>query len=154
MWLSADERRLLEGYAAKIERPGIARQFRVRALTQFIKTARPSKIAAKVRQYGESNMEESQSSLEEMKRKISEYIDERARIEVAHLLLTERALLSVVQHESELDVVGVTLTVAGYDQGRKYARWLSRSGEWFEEYRNHWLFLIAAFFGGVWSAAG
>ena len=30
-----------------------------------------------------------------------------------------------------------------------YARFLTRSGEWFEEYRNHWLWLIVAFFGGA-----
>jgi hypothetical protein len=46
-------------------------------------------------------------------------------------------------------VVLITLTVEGYDLGRKYARFLTRSGEWFEEYRNHWLWLIVAFFGGA-----
>jgi hypothetical protein len=52
-------------------------------------------------------------------------------------------------HESELQVDIITLTVDGYDLGRKYAKWFTRSGLWFEEYRNHWLWLIVAFFGGV-----
>jgi hypothetical protein len=53
------------------------------------------------------------------------------------------------RHEHDPSVVLIGLTVTGYDLGRKYARFLTRSGLWFEEYRNHWLWLIAAFIGGA-----
>jgi hypothetical protein len=61
----------------------------------------------------------------------------------------QRHLLSVEYNQPEPNVVRVTLTVAGYDQGRKYSGWFSRSGEWFAEYRNHWIFIIVGFLAGI-----
>lgn len=154
MWLSKDEMRLIEGYAAKIGRPGLERQFQLCALTRFIKASRPSKVTEKVLHYWEAkNVGEGQQPLHQNTMKqIPEYIDKLARIEVAHTLLVERGLIAVEKHEHHTNLVRVKLTVAGYDLGRKYARWATRSGEWFEEYRNHWLFLIVGFFGGVLGA--
>ena len=46
--------------------------------------------------------------------------------------------------------VGITLFQQGYDLGRKYnSSWLVWSGLWFEEYRNHWFWLIISFLGGI-----
>jgi hypothetical protein len=154
MWLPPDERRLLEGYAAKIGRPGADRWFRVGELARFLEHRRPSKVASTVPEYGEtgSDQTEANASLEKMKQELIKYIHQCSRIEVAHAALTQRKLLSVERHQQEQDVVGVTLTVAAYDQGLKYAHWFTRSGECFAEYRNHWLFLIIGFLGGMLGA--
>jgi len=43
----------------------------------------------------------------------------------------------------------VGLTPAGYDLGRKYNSRFARSGLWFSEYKDHWVWLIVSFIGGV-----
>jgi hypothetical protein len=154
MWLSKEERRLIEGYAAKIGRPGNTQQFKLGAITLFIMVSRPSKITEQIPTYFESEdaTEGRESINKDPAEQVHEYIDNLARIEVAHTLLMERGLISFERHEQDLNVVRITLTVTGYDLGRKYATFFSRSGEWFEEYRNHWMFLFVGFFGGVLGA--
>jgi hypothetical protein len=85
----------------------------------------------------------------DIRRWVEDRFKETNRIERANKHLHERALIVLERHQHETDVVLITLTVDGYDAGRKYAGFLARSGLWFEEYRNHWLWLIAAFFGGA-----
>lgn len=45
--------------------------------------------------------------------------------------------------------LSITLTIKGYDLGRKYSSWWTRSGLWFAEYKNHWIWIVVSFFGGV-----
>ncbi len=40
-------------------------------------------------------------------------------------------------------------TLKGYDLGRKYDSWWSRTGLWYSEYKGHWMWLIVAFLGGI-----
>jgi hypothetical protein len=41
------------------------------------------------------------------------------------------------------------LTLQGWDIGRKYNCFFTRSGLWFAEYKNHWLWFILCFLGGI-----
>ncbi len=41
------------------------------------------------------------------------------------------------------------LSLEGNDLGRKYSSWWTRSGLWFTEYGNHWIWIIVSFLGGV-----
>jgi len=43
----------------------------------------------------------------------------------------------------------ITLTIKGYDLGRKYSSWWAKSGLWFAEYKDHWFWLILSFLGGI-----
>jgi hypothetical protein len=44
----------------------------------------------------------------------------------------------------------ITLTIAGYDLGRKYNdHWWVWSHLWFTEYKDHWFWLILSFLGGI-----
>ena len=44
---------------------------------------------------------------------------------------------------------GISPTLAGYDLGRKYNSWWSKSGLWFAEYKNHWIWLIVSYIAGI-----
>jgi hypothetical protein len=61
--------------------------------------------------------------------------------------LRERGLI-------ETDVLAgkklVSLTSEGFCLGQKYNSWWSRSNLWYSEYiKNHWIWLILSFLGGV-----
>lgn len=43
----------------------------------------------------------------------------------------------------------LSLTLEGYDLGRKYNSWWIRSGLWFAEYKYHWIWVIVSFLGGI-----
>ena len=46
--------------------------------------------------------------------------------------------------------VGITLSQQGYDLGKKYSFWWTRSNLWYEEYiKDHWIWVIGGFVGGI-----
>lgn len=46
--------------------------------------------------------------------------------------------------------VRITLDQQGYDLGRKYRSWWSRSNLWYAEYiKNHWIWVIGGFVFGI-----
>ena len=50
------------------------------------------------------------------------------------------------------DSIEVSLTMEGHDLGRKYNCWWLRSNLWYAEYiKNHWIWVIISFFGGILS---
>ena len=58
-------------------------------------------------------------------------------------------LIKIQKHDSLSDVRGISLTIDGYDLGRKYSKWFTRTGLCFAEYRSHWIWLIVSFFVGI-----
>lgn len=144
MWLPKDERRLLAGYYRVIGTIRESEVCRVSKLCTLLKyrtyTLNVSEDGPKISDF---------ANKKEMERWVEKYFDETNRVERANKHLHERGFIVLERHEREGDVVLITLTVDGYDLGRKYAGFLTRSGLWFEEYRNHWLWLIVAFFGGA-----
>ncbi|MCH8119927.1 MAG: hypothetical protein IIC00_09390 [Planctomycetes bacterium] len=71
----------------------------------------------------------------------------RNRTKIASRMLLQRNLLAFFNDQH--DAVTVQLTLDGYDLGRKYSSWWTRSGLWFAEYKNHWIWIIVSFLGGV-----
>lgn len=57
---------------------------------------------------------------------------------------------------SEENMIGQTiilkLTLNGVDLANKYDNWFTRTGLWFAEYKDHWLWLILSFLGGILGA--
>jgi len=147
MWLPKDERRLLAGYYSLIGEIGTEKVYRFGDLARLLRF-RGHKSS--VPEYGDSDRSSTQTDdLETMKREAVKYIDACNRIEKANTLLAARGLIKFTPHQHEIHVVVVGLSVDGYDLGRRYSNLLEASGLWFQEYRNHWVWLIAAFFGGA-----
>ena len=70
-------------------------------------------------------------------------------VEVANKMLQDRHLVDV--RENGTGFYTVMLTLEGRALGRKYNSWFDRSGLWFREYKDHWVWLIVSFLGGVLS---
>ena len=76
--------------------------------------------------------------------------DKRIRIKRASKTLEKRDLLAFLNFQG--DAVTVQLSLQGYDVGRKYNSWLSRSNIWYAEYiRNHWIWNIISFIIGIFA---
>lgn len=43
----------------------------------------------------------------------------------------------------------ISLTLNGFDLGRKYSCWFTRTGLAYEEYKKHWIWLIVSFLLGI-----
>lgn len=84
--------------------------------------------------------------LSELEKCLSEK-DKRNRVKIASKMLKQRDLLDFFNDQNE--AVTVQLSLEGYDLGRKYSSWWTRSGLWFAEYKNHWIWLIVSFLGGI-----
>ena len=63
--------------------------------------------------------------------------------------LKGREFIHFEYEEEDLSKFKISLTLKGYDLGRKYSSWWTRSGLWFAEYRHHWIWLIVSFLGGI-----
>ena len=73
--------------------------------------------------------------------------DARNRAKIASRILEQRNMMAFY-HDHD-DAVKVQLSLEGYDLGRKYSSWWTRSGLWFAEYKDHWIWLIVSFLGGL-----
>jgi len=147
MWLPKDERRLLAGYYSSIGDVGTENVYCLGALARLLRF-RGHKAA--IPEYGDAVPSSDESSnLDTKAAEAIEYIRASKRIEKANTLLAERGLIRVTPHQHEHDVVVIGLSVDGYDLGRRYSNTLESSGLWFQEYRNHWIWLIVAILGGT-----
>src|SRR5260370_1621831 len=146
MWITQDERRLLRGYYRLIGDIQAEEAFRVDGLGLILTFWGYRKEIPK---YEDPPAPETPiSEHEALKRAIRLVIQNRNRVKKANSLLVARNLIKFTPHDSDENVVIISLTLDGYDLGRKYSGWLERSGLWFKEYRNHWLWLLFAMIGG------
>jgi hypothetical protein len=156
MWLPRDERRLLEGYYVNICEVEKEAWFKMSHWLPVLKSLCVKRAAGQVIQDGEeypaSSPRKDGFDMDEMKKNITTYAGLRNRLEVANRALEKRGLVKRQKHKHRDDVDGITLTIDGYDLGRRYSEWFTRTGSWFAEYRNHWIWLIVSFFGGVLGA--
>jgi len=77
----------------------------------------------------------------------------------ANQRLLKRQLISLIANEPGesisddirklFNLPDVKLTIQGWDLGRKYNSWFIRSGLRFAEYKDHWLWVIIGFGGGI-----
>lgn len=134
MWLRKDERRLLAGYFHNRHMPGTGeeaeRWYSVNDLRPLLRNPK-TKIP-------ESHDVDPQ---------LDYNLLETNRIKLANNHLADRKLITLKPHETQ-DSVGIELTTAGDDLGRRYSHWFTWSDELFQEYRDHWLWLIFTFVCG------
>ena len=164
MWLQKDERHLLMGYyvnmctisvtdVQEIEKPKwfqMSDWISIFEIPNWLRFRLPSLEGYFDQGNSETPNEEGGYSVEHQEKKIKEFIKNDRRLRVANAALEKRNLIKIHKHEdTKLNVEGISLTIDGYDLGMKYSNWLKRSGLWFAEYRNHWIWLIVSFFGGV-----
>lgn len=148
MWLPKDERQLLTAYYGLI---GDIEEQRVYRIPDLCRVFDRGFEPASIRTYGESPSDDASDTddVEKLKQEIKELIARMSRIKKANRLLTERGLVTVQNHQTEHDVIVVALTVDGYDLGRRLSGWFERTGLCFQEYKNHWVWLVVAFLGGI-----
>jgi len=114
MWLPKDERKLLRAYFVKIGEPDMQHIF---VLTDFLPPFKPTKPHDPA---------------------FKKFDKAWNRIRIANNALASRKLIICKEEEDLTDEIGVLLTISGYDLGRKYNFWLTRTGLWFAEYKDHW----------------
>jgi hypothetical protein len=169
MWLPRDERHVLLAYyvnifdlddrnvASCLEKPKWFHSSDwtyVLKLPQWVPIASlclVRKRAKRIQAYGDRGGSPSKGDiLSKRGRKIIEQtIQSQKRLEIANAHLRDRKLIEITPHKSEPGVAGVFLTPEGCDLGRKYNSWFDRSSLWFREYKDHWVWLIVSFLGGV-----
>ena len=148
MWLPKDERKLLRGYSWRIREPEKDTWFRMSNWLRVFKSWRTKATAKKVPLYVENEHKED-LDIRRWKKAIKNNVPFQKRFDIANAALEKRGLIRVQKHQHEPDVAGITLTMDGYDLGRKYSKWFIRSGQWFAEYRYHWIWIILAYGGGI-----
>ncbi len=148
MWLSKDERKLLSYYYRKIKNIESDQVFQIADLIQALgkeehpgpqKTKREIILAT-------YNILENVNNLLSQRDLITWKNLDPNSISAAH---SYDHPTSQVLFENAKVRLCITLTIKGYDLGRKYASWWTRSGLWFVEYKNHWFWLIVSFLGGI-----
>jgi len=146
MWLPKDERSLLAGYYILLGEVNWEKWHKASTVSRLLSGRRYSTLPI----YGEHDPEDNfvGPSVDPIS-DTEEYGAMLRRVRVANELLAERGLVLIAAHQSQSDVFGVKLTIKGYDLGRSLSKWFTRSGLWFREYKDHWLWLIMAFFGGA-----
>lgn len=172
MWLPTDERNMLKIYYLNIKerqkkfgsKPTEERRWSISDDFVSYFDAKNWKMAAKTLEVGNHRSAEatgkepaqaiSQNEFEDMEKGAKKYISVRARISAANAALVERKLINVRPHQNpeSSERTGISLTIDGYNLGQRYSAWLTRSGLWFDEYRNHWIWLIVGFLGGIFGA--
>ncbi|MHC4119082.1 MAG: hypothetical protein ACYSWO_16435 [Planctomycetota bacterium] len=73
--------------------------------------------------------------------------DKRNRVKIASRTLKKRDLLAFLNDQA--DAITVQLSIEGYDLGRRCNSWCDRNVLWFREYKDHWIWIIISFLGGV-----
>ncbi len=169
MWLPRDERHVLLAYYANIfdlEDRNVERYLKqakwfhssdwtyVLKLPLWIPMLSPwlvQKRAKRIKTYGERVESPSKEDIlsEQGPMIIKATIQSRKRLEITNTHLQDRQLVSITPHKSATGVAGVLLTLEGYDLARRYSHWFARTGLWFQEHRDHWIWLVVSFIGGV-----
>jgi hypothetical protein len=147
MWLQKDERHLLAGYYINVGGIDSERWY---SIAELAKLLRRGKYRRRIPEYGEETPAVAANpTFESLKAEITELAQSTRRVELANSLLVNLGFIRMTPHQIDGKVVGVTLTLPGFDLGRRYCSLIQRSNLWFGEYRNHWVWLVLAFFGGV-----
>lgn len=157
MWLPREERQLLVLYAfCDADLHGNPIPFSVKELGetatrrlcawQIAKRAeRIKKAKGQAGQQATCDSESSNGSAMYMK-----WLNAKRVIESANSRLRNRGLIGF--RECGTGHYEITLNLSGWDLGRKYSSWLDRTGLWFREYKDHWIWLIVGFIGGICGA--
>jgi len=159
MWLPKDERRLLAGYYRLIGGFDVCKLFRSDDLNSLLRIRQQ---IGRIQCYGESGapvppQHESadMQNMSDFKSQVRKLINIRSRIRAANGRLAARGLITIgefADNDGSESRVQVSLSLEGYDLGRQYSRWWDRSGLWFDFRRNHWIWALSSFAGGILGA--
>ena len=94
---------------------------------------------------GKSEEPDGDKAVDDYKKSLGDMV----AINAASAVLAERGLIKLSEHQHDSLAIGVSLTVRGYDLGRKYSNRLTASGLWFAEYKDHWGWIVVSFLGGI-----
>jgi len=148
MWLSKDERRLLSYYYRQINKVDTGQKFEMGELIKTLVKKEKSGLQKTKREI----ILQTYSTLEN----VNTLLRQRGLIEWANLDPESIRAAYSFDHPDSQELfedtkvnLFITLTIKGYDLGRQYSCWFTRSGLWFAEYKHHWILLIMAFVGGI-----
>jgi len=160
MWLPKDERRLLTifcraaGKYRKMARsPTDQRMYDLGDLVKVFRAKDYKRASDKLgdiydidrqRPFGGDD-EPSEKDTEKWMEKYKEFLDYMPIMKAAIDTLAERKLIESSRHRHDSRPIGIKLTIDGYDLGSKYSRFLTRTGEWWKEYKGHWLWIIIGY---------
>jgi hypothetical protein len=157
MWLPREERQLLIFYAAyDADLHGNPMVFSVKELgdtaTRRLCAGQIAKCAERIKkgkgqtgQQATCDSESSNGSATYMK-----WLNAKGVIESANSRLKVRGLIGF--RECGTGQYEITLNLSGWGLGRKYSSWWERNVLWFREYKDHWIWLIVGFIGGICGA--
>lgn len=157
MWLPKEERHLLMVYTVFDPNfDGQEEVFKVEDLKWVLdKCLRPSKIVtkaselrkAKRQDQGGNTLKNTQIDRDKAVEEYMSWLKAKATIESVNNRLSERGLIE--SHECGTGYYNVRMTLAGWDLGDKYNSWGTRNVLWFREYKDHWIWIIISFLGGI-----
>ena len=150
MWLPKDERKLLRGYYWRIKVPEKDHWFKMSNWLPILDSWRAKGPANKVPAYGEKE-DQQNPDITQWEKEIPRLAALQKRLDIANDVLQKRGLIEIQKHQHEPAVAGITLTMDGYDLGMKYRNWCVRSGQWFAEYRRHWIWIVLGYVAGLFT---
>ncbi|HEV3385217.1 MAG TPA: hypothetical protein VG097_10385 [Gemmata sp.] len=127
MWLPRDARRILSALTRTL-RVGEKTAFNIHSFEKALRGGRT------IPEYGYEPEEPATNSFAELKIAINKVIHFDKRSEAANELLVNRGLIIVEHHQSELNVIIVTLTTEGQKLGTEYLGWLTWIRLWLHEH--------------------
>jgi hypothetical protein len=151
MWLPKDERRFLQSYYVNIGQYNSEKSFHIMDWEPVVKTKFIKRTARCVKSIGEREQEvHAGTGYEDLKKKMIQILKDEKVITETNKMLEARGLITLRSNQPTSNVIGITLTLDGYDLGRKYNCWWSRSNLWYSEYlKHHWICVIVGFLCGI-----
>lgn len=148
MWLPKDERKLLSYYYRQINTVETDQRFEIRDLIKVLRKKEQSGPPRTKREIilGTYNTLENVNNLLSQRNLIAWENLNPDSISAAYQY--DHPTSQELFENTEVNL-RISLTIKGYDLGRKYSSWWTRSGLWFAEYKNHWIWLIISFLGGI-----
>jgi len=138
MWLPKDERRLIEGYYINIGEAEKEEWYGMSNWIPVIRTLRVKDRAQEVKSYlkgGKSQSEHDKLDPKDRGGSMKKWLKYRNRINIANTSLKARKLIELRNHQSESDVKAISLTIQGYDLGKKYSSIPHTILLWCNEYK-------------------
>jgi hypothetical protein len=151
MWITKDERRLLTIYYLAVnEVAGKVTELKGYSMKKVIVVfqSKDFKIRAKSLLKVDKTLGiPQQENGSDLTTEMVQFVRSMNTIDATNDMLVKRGLINLSQNDSY--TIKVSLTIQGYDLGRKYSRKLTSSGLWFKEYKEHWIWFIGSVFGGA-----
>jgi hypothetical protein len=148
MWLPKDERRLLRYYYRQINKVETSQNFEIKDL---IKEFRKDRVRP-------SNLNREKILVTyNMLENVNNLLSRRGLIKWENLNPESITAALLYDHPTSQELFEntkvnfrITLTIEGYDLGRKYSFWWSSSKLWYEEHiKNHPIWLIVSYMAGI-----